>query len=492
MQVTFTPIQRPLATSLSSVRRTLSAPTLRFGEDKPVFTPKALAKSPLIAQYVFAGKEPVETPLTQRPWTDKALYAEYKTFLQEQMSDLHPEGPLLVRALMRLEIALHGLKYRLSPRDFKRFKQDERGQLEYALIAHGNEKAFEYGVRRPSALLKQGRFDEALRSFQVALDAAPSRRAETYETLGNMCAMLHRFQADMKAEGDTMAYELNEQLESTALNSSLISSRIVPEKGKDSKLPFSFSSSFVRQHYTHYLQPIDWPALRQNLAASPLPFRRIAQEAYAKAAELTPDTPEQGTPSDQKRRLTTMAHWMAGDLNRAINGLMTLLAPKWDDPLSLHPTDLRPLVEVFKEAGKLDKAIATTGFLLNKTFQGYLHEEHYVELFNLCRRKAKQDPSGNTNPWAIALPHLEAVLKKPVMAYIHSGNWLPRLYLAKAYEALDQPKSALMFYKEALQGVVELRDYHKDYPAYLPKTQRRYDEIQARITALEAQLQQNP
>jgi hypothetical protein len=486
MQTSFQGLQRPSARAILPTRGVQKASFLpKFGADK-LDKPAFQENYPLLSQHVFAGQAPEERPLTQRDWSKGNLYREYREMIRRQNFDYHYRGPIpFIHTISKISgaIAL------VNPLAFNKFKHDENGQLECALIINGNERAFEHGLLQPSALMKQGKFAEAVRSFQTALDAAPSRRAETYETLGNMCAMLDRFQRDMELGFETMTHELEEELEFYALNSSLRSNNITPEKGKESKMGFSYSSSMLSRGHWRYKQPINWEAFRKGLSDKVLPFRELAHEAYRKAAELEATETDYGNghkrPNEYKQWLNLKALWMAGDLTGAIAGFNEILAGKREDGkfLGIHPESMKPLIYALKEAGRLDEAVEVMGELLNEVYSGNFDEAHYVELVNLCHLKAQVSPESD-NGWAIALPYLKAGVNK--LKEYDSDRWLPRLYLAKAYEALNQPEDALEIYTAASEGALAFSKRVDE--EYQPTALKRYDELQAKIAQLKKQI----
>lgn len=383
--------------------------------------------------FINAGCEPDQTPLLSRPASYEQKMKEYKREVQRQFAECPVANPIAA-VLIRAESIL----VRYSSRAQQLFAENSDGRREWALLAAGNQEAFQLAVREPMGLVKQGRIEDALACYGKALEAAPHRAGDSYQTLTTLCLTLLRWQRDVKMGDDSLDIEVEPYLEFQALSSGLYWDSIEPTTHpREGYYPLASYSGLI-DPFEAEPQPLDLPALRAALKQTDLPLAAIARAALQRAIKASAPSRVAAAASQAANFDSGVMLLLSGRADEAIPLLKESIG--FDSRKMFSVRETEPLIWALRDSGATGEAVEAYGKALQNPD---IDERHYRDFLRLCGEEVMR--SGTTrSPWAVALPHLQA--RYDFWSQVHGedlgGDWMISYHLARACQETGQSEKA--------------------------------------------------
>ena len=364
------------------------------------------ADTPVLKEFVDSEASQDSRPLIDRSYSTRELYQEYRGMIRRRYFDHHYRGP----NPLAYPIALLGGTIRtFSLPGFLAFKANTDGELDGYLQETANERAYEYGLNKPYAHLNQGRFSEALQSFQRALEAAPYRRAEIYRSLAHFSERVHRMQENVQETGMLDSFVLSDRFawsdNQSGLRTSLIYAPCQSGTGLQMIQGGAVSGGFSTEHH-----PLDEAALIQALKETRVPWKRLAGESYLRAAheiELRDTDP---------RNRDLELEVLYADAARLLSeyGDASILYADYRQQCGRHRggiyyPDRRGEARMYADQGTYEEALLAYSDYMQHASYALDSVEHYREFFSLCKKQAAQE---GESAEALMLSHLNAWSKE--------------------------------------------------------------------------------
>lgn len=442
--------------------------------------------------HVLSGQKLDDRSLLERSADFKGAMEEYRDAVISQYFREHAPSPLGI--LIPLVSYAFGVVQFANVPAFIRFKNNERGVRGFSTQVHANETAFHYGARLPMQHFKEGNLAEALKCFRVALDAAPQRRKDIYEALGEFCMFFTHLQRDQRAGQGNPELYLEDQFDSFnhgwGLNQNPIYSSLF---GADpGEMGGGDSWSVVSAAHWGYAQPVNFEKVRKMLASNTIPVADIGAEAFERAAEEPGEkffrggwtTYEERRENAQLQRWAGNAAWLRGDYGRAIELLTAGVKPvgsMFDSEASMIEA-VEPLAWALRDAGLIDDAINVYAEALAAKVGNHVDFEHYHEFMKLCETKALLQGGGEQDKFKVALPYLRDLVEAEEVEYAAGREVELFLLLATAeelYGERDAAKAQLLIAHDV--ATLELSMFEEREGAYAERLTILRKEIESRL-----------